>query len=195
MLYFGDFAFPPRRVRCGCAVKLQPNHNNMKLVTTLALSIVALSGLSASALAQNQAPNQNQNQNRGQRGNFNPADFTARMKEALKATDEEWTVLQPLLENVMAKQRDASGFGGRGRGGPGGNGGDAPTTPSAKASQDLRDLLDKENATPEELKAKLAAVRETRKKSQAELAQAREELRKVLTLRQEAYFVSRGMLE
>ena len=174
----------------------------MKLIPTLALSLVALSAVSVSALAQNQAQ-PNNNANRGNRGNFNPADFTQRIKTALKATDEEWAVLQPLVENVMAKQRDTMGFGGRGGGrpgGPGGNGGNgadnnAPTTPGAKASQDLRDLLDKDSATPEELKAKLAAVRDSRKKAQAELTQAREELRKVLTLRQEAYFVSRGMLE
>jgi Spy/CpxP family protein refolding chaperone len=170
--------------------------NTMKLITTLALSMVALSAVSVSAFAQGaNNNNNNNNNNRGNRGNFNPGDFTQRIKTSLKATDEEWTVLQPLVENVMAKQRDASGFGGgRGRG-PGGGGDNAPTTPAAKASQDLRDLLDKDSATPEEIKAKLAAVRDTKKKAQAELTQAREELRKGLTLRQEAYFVSRGLLE
>jgi hypothetical protein len=59
----------------------------------------------------------------------------------------------------------------------------------------LRTALENENSSPEELKAKLTAVREQRKKATAELEQAREELRKVLTMRQEAALVAMGILE
>ena len=59
----------------------------------------------------------------------------------------------------------------------------------------MRAALENEGTSPETLKAKLTAVREVRKKSTAELADAREELRKVLTVRQEAMLVSYGILE
>ncbi len=135
-----------------------------------------------------------------------------RMKSSLKVTDEEWSVIQPLLEQVTAKQREASSsrFGGfsRGPGGPGGSsssggsssgGGSSDRGRSSdrgpSESDALRKTLENENASPEELKAKLTAVRDARQKSAAELAQAREELKKVLTLRQEATLVAMGVLE
>lgn len=150
------------------------------------------------------------NRRGGNRGG-NPEEFRQRMndrlKTSLKASDEEWSVIQPLLEKVTAKQREASGnrFGG-GRGGPGAPGGrggaggggsqaDRPQSASSAASQALRTTLENESASPEEIKAKLTAVRDARKKSAAELTQAREELSKVLSVRQEATLVSMGILE
>jgi hypothetical protein len=45
-------------------------------------------------------------------GNFDPEQMRARMaermKEQMRATDEEWKVIQPLLEDVQAKQRDVA---------------------------------------------------------------------------------------
>jgi len=66
------------------------------------------------------------------RPQFNPEEFRARMEErvktSLKVTDDEWKVLQPLIEKVQTAQRESFGnrFGGfGGRGGPGGRpGGD-----------------------------------------------------------------------
>ena len=55
--------------------------------------------------------------------------------------------------------------------------------------------LESETTPADELKTKLDAVREQRKKSAAELTAAREDLRKVLTVRQEAALVSAGLLE
>lgn len=148
------------------------------------------------------------------RGNFE--EFRQRMNERLKTslqvTDEEWSVLQPLIEKVNEKQREAGGsrFGGFGGGGPGGtrrgpeggtpatSGGDQgsrPERPGAAESQALRTALENESTSPEELKAKLTALREVRKKGTAELAAAREELRKVVSVRQEAVLVSMGTLE
>ena len=62
-------------------------------------------------------------------------------------------------------------------------------------SQALRDALEKDSTSAEDLKAKLNAIRETRKKATAELATAREELKKVVTVRQEAVLFSMGILE
>jgi outer membrane murein-binding lipoprotein Lpp len=155
-----------------------------------------------------------------------------RLKTALKASDEEWAVIQPLMEKIQTKAREAGeggrggmggpGGGGRGQrgggpGGPGGPGGGGPGGPgggpggqgggrgqrgggqmgggATAEAQALRTTLQNENAAPAELQAKLSALREQRKKAQAELTQAREDLRKVLTLRQEATLVLMNVLE
>lgn len=153
---------------------------------------------------------------RGGRGNFNMDELRKRMsdglKTSLKATDEEWAVIQPLLEKVTNAQRDTmmgrfSGMMGGFRGSrdgaqggsQGGSGGGAPTDrperAGSKESEALRAALASDNSTPEDIKNKLNAVRDSRKKAAAELAQSREELRKVLTVRQEAVLVSMGVLE
>jgi hypothetical protein len=132
-----------------------------------------------------------------------------RLKESLKVSDDEWGVIQPLIEKVQEKQRDAAGsrfggFGGQPRGGGGttppatSGGGTDPARPERAGTAEreaLRTAVENESSSPAELKAKLAAVREQRQKSTAELAAAREDLKKVLTLRQEAALVSFGILE
>ena len=175
----------------------------MKIKSQILLSALALAASAVVATAQD-ANNQNQ-PDRGERGDRrgNPEEFRQRMadrlKGALKVSDEEWKVLQPMIEKVSAKQREAMGgrFGG-GRGGPGGGdqggrsdrgGGGSPE------SQALRTALDNESTPPAELKTKLEALRASRSKAAAELAAAREELRKVVSVRQEAVLVSMGMLE
>ena len=65
-------------------------------------------------------------------------------------------------------------------------------TPEA---QELMTTLQNDNASTNDIKTKLQALREQRKKSEAELAQSRDDLKKVLTLRQEAILVSAGMLD
>ncbi len=152
----------------------------------------------------------NQGPGGGRRGNMQ--DFMQRMNErvktALKATDEEWAVIQPLLEKVQTIQREtmSSRFGGFGRrsggpGSPGGNQGDqGQRGPGGQGggspeSQALRTALESDSTSADEIKTKLAALREARKKSQAQLEQAREELKKVLTLRQEATLVQMGLLD
>ena len=148
-------------------------------------------------------------QNQG-RGNFDPAEMRARMearmKEQLGVSDDEWKVLQPKVEKVMNAQRDAragggGGFGGgggrRGGGGGGGGGGadNQPQSAVAKAQADLRTTLENQNASAQEINAKLTALREARAKAKGELEAAQKELKEVLTARQEAVFVSMGMLE
>ncbi len=172
----------------------------MKTTSTILLSALALAGSVLVAPAQNAQPAQNGGN--GGRGNFNPEEFRQRMndrlKTSLKVSDDEWNVIQPLIEKVQTKQREAGGnrFGGRGgdRGGRGG-GGDQAARPGDAESNALRTALESESTSPDELKSKLMAVREQRKKSGAELATAREDLRKVLSVRQEAALVSMGVLE
>jgi Spy/CpxP family protein refolding chaperone len=175
----------------------------MKLTSRILLTALTLT---ASAVLANAQENQAQGQGRqrgGDRGNFNPEEFRQRMndrlKTSLKVTDEEWAIIQPLIEKVQTAQRDAMGSrfggGGRGPGGGGGEGGSTSDRPGAAASQALRTALESDSTSPDELKAKLAAVREVRKKSAAELAAARASLEKVVTVRQEAVLVSMGILE
>ncbi len=133
---------------------------------------------------------------RGDRGDMQ-ARMAERMKEQMKVSDEEWAVLQPKLAKVMEAQRASrggmmGGFG-RGRGGP--DGGAQAETPLAKASSELRQTLEKEDASANEIKERLAAVREARKQAEENLKAAREDLRSVLTPRQEAALVVVGMLD
>jgi Spy/CpxP family protein refolding chaperone len=185
----------------------------MKTTPTILLTTLALAASTILATAQN-APNPDPNARPDRGGRGNPEDFRQRMNErlksSLKVTDDEWAAIQPLIEKVQAKQREAmggrfGGFGGRGPGGDrgpggggpggGGPGGDQSARPGAAESDALRKSLENESTSPEELKTKLSAVREQRKKSAAELAAAREDLRKVLTVRQEAALVAAGILE
>jgi hypothetical protein len=144
----------------------------------------------------------------GGRGNFDPAQFQQQMmdrfKERLEMTnDDEWVAVQGLIQKVMDTRRAAMsgmGFGGRRNNGGGGgdnagrNGGrggfNAPPSPEA---EDLQKALDAK-ASPDELKAKMAKLRDSRKSKEAALAKAQEDLRKVLTVRQEATAVSMGLL-
>lgn len=151
----------------------------------------------------------------GGRGNFDPAAMRQRMmdrlKEQLGASDDEMAALAPKIEKVMQLQRDAGGggmrgmFGGRrgGQGGPGGNGGPggppggatANESPVRQKATDLRTLLEDKDAKPDDIKAKLDALRAARAQAKQDLAAAQQELKGLLTQRQEAVMVEMGMLE
>jgi len=130
--------------------------------------------------------------------------FMDRIKDYIEAADEEWAVLRPRIEKVMALSREASGFGRmfgvmRRRGGPGGAPGapraEQPQSDVARAVQELQAALENEQATADEINAKLTALREAREKVKQELAQAREALRELVTPRQEARLVLLGILD
>ncbi len=185
---------------------------------------LALAGLTAglflttgSLSAQDQQPQAGQGrQGRtpGQgRGNFDPAEMRQRMmeryREALEIKgDEEWKVISERIEKVQTAQRDAStgrsGFGGFGRGGRGGEdggrrggGGGAAAlfggtpNPDVEALQKAVDA----KASSDELKAKMARLRESTKERQAKLEKAQDDLRKLLTVRQEATAILMGLLK
>ncbi len=81
------------------------------------------------------------------------------------------------------------GFGGRPGGGPGGF--NRAPDPEVEALQKAIEA----KADPEEIKAKLANLRSARKEKQAKLEKAQEDLRGVLTARQEAIAVVMGLLQ
>ncbi len=156
---------------------------------------------------------------RGQ-GNFDPAQMRQRMmermKEQLGADDQAWKVMEPRLTKVMELNRQVGGGPGRGmffggmrgnRGGPGGQQGDQQGNrfrppgmenrePTAldKAEQQLQTTLESSSATPETIKAQLTAVRNEREKARQELATAQQQLREILTVKQEAQLVLAGQL-
>ena len=143
-------------------------------------------------------------------GNFDPAQMRERQLERHRErievkSDEDWKKLEPIIGKVMDAQRDArmgmafGGFGGRGRGGDGNananqggnrNRGGGQSTPEVT---ELQKALD-DKATAEDVKAKLAKFRETRKAKEAALEKAQDELRKALSPRQEAGAVLAGLL-
>ena len=68
-------------------------------------------------------------------------------------------------------------------------------TPVDQARSKLRKLLDNEDTTPEQIKAGLTALRAANEKVRQDLAKARQDLRQLMTVRQEAVLVLGGMLD
>jgi hypothetical protein len=161
-----------------------------------------------------------QQDNGGRRG-FDPAraqEFQQRrmerLKEELEAKDDEWTALQPLIQKVMDAQRAvfADRIGGAFRGGRGGGGGDTAGggggdnggrrrggggafgmgEPSPEA-QALEKAIESK-ASNSEMKAALAKYQESRKAKQTDLETAQANLKKVLSVRQEAILTAQGLL-
>jgi hypothetical protein len=157
-----------------------------------------------------------------QPGGFDPQQFRQQMNDRIKqmlgATDEEYQALQPKIEKVMDLQRQSrfggmgmmfrgAGGGGGGAGGGGGGGGiggggggrfgDPNAQPSAiqQAQRDLATTLENKDAKPDEIKAKLATLRDAREKAKKDLTAAQGELKELLTQRQEAVMVMMGFLE
>ena len=147
-----------------------------------------------------------------QRGNFDPEQARQRMMERLREQfevkdDAEWKLISERITKVMDAQRATrsfagmGGFGGGRRGG-GGGGGDqggrggrggfgGEPNPDVEALQ--KAVEDK--APADQIKAKLAKVREDRKAADAKLESAQDELKKVLSVRQEAVAVMAGLLK
>jgi hypothetical protein len=153
----------------------------------------------------------------GRGGNFDPAQFKQRMlddtKEALEVKDDaEWSALEPKVSKVMDARGELMssvmrGFGrGRNRQRGGGNGDDQNNTaqqrrprgnpfggePSAAVTALQKAIDDK--APTAEIKEKLKAVQDEYKAKQAALVAAQEDLRAVLTPRQEAIATLHGLL-
>ena len=133
-------------------------------------------------------------------GNFDPAQFQQRMMDNVKerlafTNDTEWAAVQPLVQKVMDARRAASvGMAGFGRrGGPGGDTAGRSSDQSARRpamvpspeAEALQKAIDSDVPT-EQIKAALEKHRAAHKDKEAKLAEAQENLRKVLTVKQEA---------
>jgi hypothetical protein len=153
-------------------------------------------------------------QERQGRGNFDPEEMRQRMmdryREQLEVkNDDEWKLISERITKVSDARREVGfgggfrgGFGRRGGdGGPGGGGGDnggdrrrerfgGEPNPDAEALQKAVEA----KAPNDEIKAKLAKYRDSKKEKEAKLAKAQDELRKVLSVRQEASATLMGLL-
>ena len=190
--------------------------SSTKVLLTLVLGAMIFAGWSWNAAAQEEP--------RG-RGRFDPAEIQRQQmegfKQSLKASDEEWKVLEPKVQAVMTASREVSrgrgfggfgGFGGRGRGGDrggqggdrGGQGGDrggrggnqaSSDSPVSKAAGDLRTALEDEKTTKEDIQKRLTAYRDARTTARDALTKDQKELKELLTFRQEATLVLSGTLD
>jgi Spy/CpxP family protein refolding chaperone len=117
--------------------------------------------------------------------------------------DAEWAAISAKITAVQTARQAGFGGGRRGRGGfgggggPGGGGGGGgaaaagPTTPLADAIAALQKAYD-DKAPAADIKAAMAKVANERKANAAALAKAQDDLRSLLTPRQEAYLVLNG---
>lgn len=169
---------------------------------------------------QNQQRNAQQNQLNMRNMNFRNMDpqqiqqmIQQRMMEMLRerlvvTNDAEWRVIEQRLSKVMRLRMETAadgagmmgmggmafgrgGFGGRGRGPRGLQAILGEPSPEARALQQAIE----NNVPTEQLKGALARFREARQRKQQEVTKAQEQLRQVLTIRQEAILVSMSILD
>jgi hypothetical protein len=178
---------------------------------------VSVATFSAAVWAQDSAPsdpnrrrpgggdaNGADNGGRGGRGNFDPAAMQERLREQFGVTDDaEWALIAERLTKISEIRRSVGG--GFGRGGPPGGGGGPPgggggggnrTTrgPSGNPEQDALRAAITDKLPDAEVKSRLDRLRDVRKQNEAKLTKAQEELRAVLSVRQEAIAVMFGLL-
>lgn len=193
------------------------NHRQV-LVSVLAALVLGTGFAEAQNRQGNQNPQRNsQNMRNMNFRNMDPQQIQQmiqqRMMEMLRerlvvTNDAEWRVVEQRLSKVLRLRMEAAADGvgmmgmGRmafGRGGFGGRGGGlrglqailGEPSPEARALQQAIE----NNVPTDQLKGALARYREARQRKQEEVAKAREQLRQVLTLRQEAILVSMDVLD
>jgi len=155
---------------------------------------------------QNQGGDSSQAGGRGQRGQRNgqngqnSQDMQARQLASLKeqmgiTADDEWNLIAERIAQVIELRRTTATSSGNGmmRGGAGGRTGRQGSTSNNAELTALQTAVN-EKAPDAEVKSRLERLRETRKESTAKLEKAQEELRAVLSVRQEAILVINGLL-
>ena len=142
-----------------------------------------------------------------QQQQFDPAEMRKYMqdrmldevKKHLEVTEEEWSVIKPRLSKVMSLSDSNNSMANVMRSFMRrrfqGQNIKKSTDPVQVATEELHDTLEKEAPTKAEIKAKLAALRGAREKNRQALITAQQELKEILTLKQEAILVMAGFLE
>jgi hypothetical protein len=142
--------------------------------------------------------------------NMDPAQRQQRMMDNIRqqlgyTNETDWNAVQPLIQKVTDARRDVGAGGGMGRmfgrnrgggggnGGPGGGPGGFGPQPSPEAEA-LQKAID-DNAPSAQIKGALAKYEASQKAKQARLVQAQDDLRKVLTVKQEAQATLLGLLQ
>ncbi len=173
--------------------------------------LLAVCGMAAALIlgtGQAFAQNDNGGGPGGRRGNWDPAQMQQRIMERIQdelgfTNDTDWSAVQPLVQKVMEAQRDARGnMMGRmfGRGNRGGNNTDQGNRPRggffgqpSPEAEALQKAVD-DNAPAAQIKDLLAKYQDSQKEKLAKLATAQENLRAVLTTKQEAQATLMGLL-
>jgi len=173
--------------------------------------VAAVMALSTSKLAAQDPPPGGQGGDRqgrgGRGGGFDPAQMQERMMENIRdqfaiKDDAEWKAVEPLVKKVMDARRENAfnGMrmmfrrpGGDNNGGVGGGRRGFGGEPSAE-EEALQKAIDSK-ASKEELKTKMAALRKVKQTNEAKLKAAQEELKKVLTVQQEAAALQMGLVQ
>ncbi|MBM3848725.1 MAG: hypothetical protein FJ396_00830 [Verrucomicrobia bacterium] len=195
--------------------------NRSSLASMLAACGLILATTTGSLLAQNDAPPAPQGGGGGQggpggrqgRGNWDPEQMRQRVMERIREQlaikdDAEWGLIEARIKKItdsrMGMGRWFGGFGGGPGGGPGGTGGSGgpgggrqgrsgfgQPNPDAEALQTALDS----GASADDVKAKLSAYRAAAKQKEAQLEKAHDELRALLSVKQEARAVLLGLLK
>ncbi len=108
------------------------------------------------------------------------------LKNQLQVSDEEWSVIKPRLQVVYDLVRPMPSFGPEIA---------QPASPVDQRKRDLREILSNKDAPADQIKAKLTALRSAQLAAAQELTKARQDLRQIMTLRQEATLVLNGLLD
>jgi hypothetical protein len=126
--------------------------------------------------------------------------FLTSLRDQMEVTnDTEWNAMEPLLSKVVQAETESliGGMGGMGmmRMFMGNRGGNIPgLSQSDPEGEALQKLLD-DGAPTRQVRDALARYNDARKRKADELTRNREQLRKILTPRQEAILVLTGLLD
>lgn len=190
--------------------------NRSSFASLLAVCGLILSTATGSLLAQNDAPAPQQGAPGGPggpgggrqgRGNWDPEQMRQRMMERVREQlgvkdDAEWSLIEARIKKIN-DSRPGMGRGFGGPGGPGGQGGQGgqggrqgrggfgQPNPDAEALQSALDS----GASADDIKAKLTTYRASAKQKEAQLEKAQDELRQLLSVKQEARAVLMGLLK
>jgi len=107
-------------------------------------------------------------------------------KDRLGVSDKEWPVVKPRIEKVYNLMHPLPQMR---------PGNEQAKTEVEHRSNELRELLHKEGTGADQIKAKLTALRAAKERAAQELATAKQSLRQLMTLRQEAEMVLSGLLD
>lgn len=122
----------------------------------------------------------------------------ARLRENLEVTDDtEWEIIAARIKAVVEVRTNNAKSGGSPRGGPGlpvKSKAGPRSGASAHPEQDALRYAVRDKLPDAEVKARLARAHEVHLQNEARLAKAQDDLRSVLTVRQEAVAVLAGLL-
>ena len=107
-------------------------------------------------------------------------------KDRLGVSDKEWPVVKPRIEKVYNLMHPLPQVRA---------GNEQARTEVEQRSSELRELLRKEGTGADQIKAKLTALRAAKERAAQELATAKQSLRQLMTLGQEAELVLSGLLD